>query len=53
MAGASLAGVIAFGRKIYVVRRIRAAGQPAKISWCLRLLGVEQWQSRDMRDTFA
>lgn len=52
MTGISLLGVVLFGEETFYDRRIPPDVQPARRSRWLRLVGIEQWHSRRLRNTF-
>ena len=53
MVGLCLVLVIAFVDETYYDRRLRPDQQPPRKSRLLRLIGVEQWRSRHLRNTFG
>ncbi|KAL8849462.1 MAG: hypothetical protein Q9221_005544 [Calogaya cf. arnoldii] len=51
--GVCLIAVIIWGEETYYDRRLPADKQPTRQSRLLRLIGVEQWRSRHLRDGFV
>ncbi|KIW66880.1 hypothetical protein PV04_06170 [Phialophora macrospora] len=51
--GLCLVLIMLFGQETYYDRRIPPASQPPRGSHVSRLLGVAQWKSRHLRNTFA
>ncbi|KAL8691295.1 MAG: hypothetical protein Q9224_004208 [Gallowayella concinna] len=51
--GLCLIAVILWGDETYYDRRLPQEKQPPRQSHLLRLLGVEQWRSRDLRNGFG